>query len=50
MVTGTIVDGQTGEPLAGANVLQEGTTNGVSADEEGVFSLKLSDEETTKIR
>lgn len=50
VVTGTIVDAQTGEPLAGANVLQVSTTNGVSADEEGVFSLKLSDEGTTKIK
>ena len=37
-ITGTIVDG-TNQSLPGASVLEKGTTNGVSADFDGKFSL-----------
>ncbi|MCW9707036.1 TonB-dependent receptor [Aliifodinibius sp. 1BSP15-2V2] len=49
-ITGTISDAQTGEPLLGANVLQMGTSNGVSADGEGAFRLTLSDSGRAQIR
>lgn len=48
-ITGTITDGQTGELLSGANVLQVGTSNGVSADADGEFSLKLIEDESPNI-
>src|SRR5690625_2293346 len=50
IITGTIVDVQTNEPLAGANVLQVGTNNGASADTDGSFSLELSEEGPATIR
>lgn len=40
--TGKVVDAETGEGIPGANVLQQGTTNGVATDIDGVFSLTLS--------
>lgn len=42
-VTGTVVDIQTKEPLAGAAIRQAGTSRGSSAEADGSFSLKLSD-------
>src|SRR5690606_20561524 len=42
IVTGTILDSD-GVPLPGANVVEKGTTNGVTADFDGNFSLVLSD-------
>tara|TARA_R110002167_G_scaffold13570_20_gene56284 strand:+ start:265 stop:2994 length:2730 start_codon:yes stop_codon:yes gene_type:complete len=40
-ITGTIVDGELGGPLPGANVLVQGTTNGVSADFDGNFTIEV---------
>jgi len=40
-VTGTIMDDQ-GLPLAGANILEKGTNNGVMTDFDGKFSLAVS--------
>jgi TonB-dependent starch-binding outer membrane protein SusC len=37
--TGTVRDNTTGEPLAGVNVIVEGTTNGTSTDIDGSFKL-----------
>ncbi len=48
-ITGTISDAQTGEPLAAANVVQVGTSNGVSADADGSFSLDLLNDEASEI-
>ena len=39
-VTGTITDSETNSPLPGVNVIEKGTTNGVSADFDGNFTLK----------
>lgn len=40
-VSGIVVDAQTEEVLAGASVLQTGTTNGTSTNSQGRFSLSL---------
>jgi iron complex outermembrane recepter protein len=39
-VTGTVLDSETNTPLPGVNVIEKGTTNGVSADFDGNFTLK----------
>lgn len=41
-VTGTVVDSDTNDPLAGANVVETGTTNGAITDFDGNFTLKAS--------
>lgn len=43
IISGTITD-DTGQPLPGANVVEKGTTNGVTADFDGNFSLALEGE------
>lgn len=48
-ITGTVTDARTGEPLAGANIVQAGTTNGVSADAEGKFAIDLVEGESAVI-
>ncbi len=40
-IHGNVVDNQTGEPLAFANIRVEGTTFGTSANKDGKFELKL---------
>lgn len=40
-VTGTVVD-QNGEPVAGANVVEKGTTNGTITDIDGKFSINAA--------
>lgn len=42
VLSGTVLDGITGEPLAGATVLPVGTSKGVNADAKGFFSVQLS--------
>lgn len=39
-IKGKIVDSQTKEPLVGATVMLEGTSEGVAADLDGSFTLK----------
>jgi len=39
-VTGTILDSETNAPLPGVNVIERGTTNGVSSDFDGNFTIK----------
>jgi TonB-linked SusC/RagA family outer membrane protein len=41
-VTGTVTDAN-GVPLSGANIVEKGTTNGVTADFDGNFSLQVTD-------
>ncbi len=40
-ITGTILDAGTNEPMVGATVWEEGTSNGSVTDMNGIFSLKL---------
>lgn len=42
-INGTITD-ENGAPLAGANIVEKGTTNGVTADFDGNFSMEVADE------
>lgn len=41
LVTGTVVDSN-GQPVVGANVFQQGTTNGVMTDANGNFSIMVT--------
>ena len=41
-VSGTVTDDQ-GDPIIGANVVEKGTTNGISTDIDGKFTLSVSD-------
>ena len=41
-VTGTITDAATGIPLPGASIVVKGTTNGVSSDFDGNYSIDVS--------
>lgn len=47
-ITGTIKD-QYGEPIIGANVVEEGTTNGVVTDIDGKYRISISNENATLI-
>ncbi len=38
-VTGTVIDAELNSPLPGANIVEKGTTNGVSSDFNGDFTL-----------
>ena len=40
-IRGTVVDGENGTPLPGVNVVIEGSTNGVSTDFDGKFSIQV---------
>ena len=42
--TGVVLDGTTGEPIIGASVLEEGTTNGTITDFDGNFTLTVGDD------
>src|SRR5690606_8896427 len=43
IISGAITDDK-GQPLPGANVVEKGTTNGVTADFDGNFSISVKDE------
>lgn len=47
-ITGTVTD-ETGEPLIGVTVLQEGTTTGVVTDMDGSYAIQVSGSEATLI-
>ncbi|WP_236630946.1 SusC/RagA family TonB-linked outer membrane protein [Zobellia sp. OII3] len=47
-VTGTITDGN-GMPLSGANIVEKGTVNGVTADFDGNFAIEVSDQNGTLV-
>lgn len=47
-IKGTIVD-QNGEPIIGATIIEEGTTNGTTTDFDGQFSIDISVGGTLKI-
>lgn len=40
-VTGTVTDTESGTPLPGVNVIEKGTTNGVSTDIDGNYSITV---------
>ncbi|MDW3194252.1 MAG: SusC/RagA family TonB-linked outer membrane protein [Cytophagales bacterium] len=42
-VTGQVTDGETGETVPGANVIEKGTTNGTTTDLDGNFALNVSE-------
>ena len=42
IIRGTLLDALTAEPLIGANVLIEGTTNGASTDLDGQYSFEVA--------
>jgi TonB-dependent starch-binding outer membrane protein SusC len=46
-VTGTVTDAVTNEPLAGVNVVIEGTTIGVTSDIDGHYTIDLSGSDVT---
>lgn len=48
VISGTILD-KDGVPLAGANVLEKGTTNGTQTNFDGNFTLTLADKNATLI-
>ncbi len=48
-ITGTVVDEQVNQPLAGANIVVKGTTNGVSTDFDGNFSIDVSEASGTLV-
>ena len=41
-VTGTIKDNE-GNPIPGVNVIEKGTSNGVSTDFDGKYKIKISE-------
>ncbi len=47
-VSGTIVD-TNGQPLPGANIVEKGTTNGVTADFDGNFSISVENEDVVLV-
>lgn len=49
VVTGTILDPETNTPLPGVNVIEEGTSNGVSSDFDGNFSLTTTTTDATVV-
>jgi len=46
-VTGTVLDPETNEPLPGVNVVEVGTSNGMSSDFDGNFTLTTESTNTT---
>ena len=45
-VSGTVIDGSTGEPLPGASVVVKGTSTGTSTDIDGKYELTVPDSDT----
>lgn len=43
VLSGTVNDGTTGDPLAGVTVFEKGTTNGTFTDDSGKYSLTVDD-------
>lgn len=48
-VTGTVLDGDSGEPLIGASIMVVGTTNGVATDIDGKFTINAPTGATIRI-
>ncbi len=48
-VTGSVIDGETGEPLPGVNISVEGTTTGTSTNVDGEYSLEVPGPESVLV-
>ena len=48
-ISGTVIDGETNEPMPGVNVLAKGTTMGTVTDVEGAYRITVEDEVTTLV-
>ncbi|MEM7379713.1 MAG: carboxypeptidase-like regulatory domain-containing protein, partial [Bacteroidota bacterium] len=48
-ITGKVTDGELGSPLPGANVVVQGTDNGVSTDFDGNFTIEVSQSSGTLV-
>jgi TonB-linked SusC/RagA family outer membrane protein len=48
-ITGTVIDGTTGESVAGASIVEKGTTNGTTTDADGKFFLPVSENAVLRI-
>ena len=48
-IQGTVTDGDTGEPLAGANIILEGTNTGTVSDRNGEFSISYQEGESSNL-
>ena len=48
-ISGLVTDGQTGDPLIGANILIEGTSKGTVTDIDGSYSLEISEDDQALI-
>src|SRR6056300_1344377 len=48
-ITGTVRDSETNEPLPGATIIEQGTSNGVSTDFEGSFSFSVVEGTTLEV-
>lgn len=42
-ITGVVTSAEDDQPVIGANVIEEGTTNGATTDIDGKYSLTVSD-------
>ena len=49
VITGTVMDGEFGGGLPGANVIVKGTTTGTSTDIDGKYTIKVPDENATLV-
>ena len=49
VVTGTVTEADTGDPIPGANVVVKGTASGSVTDVEGKYSVSVSDEGATLV-
>lgn len=49
VITGTVTDAETGDPLPGANVVVEGMQVGTAADADGAYSLDVPDDAETLV-
>ncbi len=48
-ITGTVIDAELGQPLPGANIVVQGTSNGVTTDFDGNFSIEVSQNSGTLV-
>lgn len=49
IITGTVMDGELNEPLCGASIVVQGTTNGTSTDFDGKFTIEISESTGTLV-